>query len=129
MQIFHCKTNMECICSNLLIGVELNVQFTMNGMCTKNSILIYVARTSNNRVISVVACCHSVKLCAFAAQALQLQQNVAVTKTWRSCQVQPLQKECVIGAVRCKKVGMLLQPLHWRCVQCVIHHERDVREE
>jgi len=23
----------------------------------------------------------------------------------------------------------LLQPLRWRCVQCVIHHERDVREE
>jgi len=25
--------------------------------------------------------------------------------------------------------GMLLQPLRWRCVDCVIHHERDVREE
>jgi len=24
---------------------------------------------------------------------------------------------------------MLLQPLRWRCVDCVIHHERDVREE
>jgi len=24
---------------------------------------------------------------------------------------------------------MLLQPLRWRCVECVIHHERDVREE
>jgi len=23
---------------------------------------------------------------------------------------------------------MLLQPLRWRCVECVIHHERDVRE-
>jgi len=22
-----------------------------------------------------------------------------------------------------------LQPLRWRCVKCVIHHERDVREE
>jgi len=22
-----------------------------------------------------------------------------------------------------------LQPLRWRCVDCVIHHERDVREE
>jgi len=22
-----------------------------------------------------------------------------------------------------------LQPLRWRCVECVIHHERDVREE
>jgi len=24
---------------------------------------------------------------------------------------------------------ILLQPLWWRCVHCVIHHERDVREE
>jgi len=24
---------------------------------------------------------------------------------------------------------MLLQPLGWRCVECVIHNERDVREE
>jgi len=28
-----------------------------------------------------------------------------------------------------KKEGMLLQPLRWCCVDCVIHHERDVREE
>jgi len=24
---------------------------------------------------------------------------------------------------------MLLQPIRWRCIVCVIHHERDVREE
>jgi len=24
---------------------------------------------------------------------------------------------------------VLLQPLGWRCVECVIHHGRDVREE
>jgi len=24
---------------------------------------------------------------------------------------------------------LLLQPLRWRCFECVIHHERDVREE
>jgi len=24
---------------------------------------------------------------------------------------------------------LLLQPLSWRCVECAIHHERDVREE
>jgi len=23
----------------------------------------------------------------------------------------------------------VLQPLRWRCVECVIHHQRDVREE
>jgi len=41
--------------------------------------------------------------------------------------VKPSQKERAIGAVRCKKEGMLLQPL--RSVECAIHHERDVREE
>jgi len=48
---------------------------------------------------------------------------------WRSCRVQPSHKESTIGAVRCKKEGMLLQPLRWCCVECVIPHERDVREE
>jgi len=23
----------------------------------------------------------------------------------------------------------MLQPLRWRCVECVIHHDRDMREE
>jgi len=27
------------------------------------------------------------------------------------------------------KVNTLLQPLRWYYVECVIHHERDVREE
>jgi len=44
------------------------------------------------RAISVVACCHSVKLCAFAAHAFQSQQS---------------------GVVHCKKEGVLLQPLSW----------------
>ena len=52
-----------------------------------------------------------------------------VTRMWRSCRVQPSHKESAIGVFRSKKVGMLLQPLRWCCVDCVIHHERDVREE
>ena len=56
-------------------------------------------------------------------------QNGAVTRMWRSCHGQPSHKERAIGAVRCKKEGTLLQPLRWCCVDCVIHHERDVREE
>jgi len=32
-------------------------------------------------------------------------------------------KICAIGVVRCKKDGMLLQPLHWRC------DEWDVRKQ
>jgi len=80
-------------------------------------------------VNSIVACCHSAKLWAYAALDFRSQQNGAVTRMWRSCWVKPSHKECVIGAVRCKKEGMLLQPLRWCCVDCVIHHERDVREE
>jgi len=83
----------------------------------------------SRRVISIVACCNSVKLYALPARAFRSQQNGAVTRMWRSCCVKPSQKERAIGAVRCKKEGMLLQPLRWQCVECVIHHERDVREE
>ena len=82
----------------------------------------------SGHVISIFACCHSVKRCALAAQSFRSRQNGAVTRIWRSCQVQPSQKERAIGAVRCKKEGMLLQPLRWRCVECAIHHERGVRE-
>ena len=83
----------------------------------------------SRRVISIVACCRGAKLCAHAAQDFQLQQNGAVTRMWRSCQGQPSHKERAIGVVRCEKEGMLLQLLRWCCVDCVIHHERDVREE
>jgi len=41
-------------CCNLSVGVVLNVWFTKNGMCAKNNTHIYVAETSNRRVI--VAC-------------------------------------------------------------------------
>ena len=80
-------------------------------------------------VNSIVACCHSAKLWTYAARDFRSQQNGAVTRMWRSCGVQPSHKERAIGAVHCKKEGMLLQPLRWCCVDCVIHHERDVREE
>jgi len=80
-------------------------------------------------MISIVACCHGAKFCAHAARDFRSQQNGAVTRMWRLCQVQPSPKERAIGVVRCKKEGMLLQPLWWRCVDYVIHHERDVREE
>jgi len=62
---------------------------------------------------------------SFAHMPLRLfrsQQNGAVTRMWRSCYVKPSQKERAIGAVRCKKEGMLLKPLRWRCAECVIHH-------
>jgi len=80
-------------------------------------------------MISIVACCHSAKLCAHAARDFRSQQNGAVTRMWRSCRVQPSHKEHAIGVVRCEKEGMSWQSLQWRCVDCVVHHERDVREE
>ena len=30
---------------------------------------------------------------------------------------------------RLLRSSVMLQPLRWRCVDCMIHHERDVREE
>jgi len=80
-------------------------------------------------VNSIVAFCHGVKLCTHAARDFRSQQNGAVTRMWRSFGVQPSHKERAIGVVCCEKEGMLLQPLRWCCVDCVIHHERDVREE
>jgi len=80
-------------------------------------------------MISIVACCGGAKLSPHAAWDFQSQQTGAVTRMWRSYCVQPSHKEHAIGVVRCKKEGMLLQPLRWRCIDCVIHHEQDVREE
>jgi len=43
--------------------------------------------------------------------------------------------KCKISYEVLRKVGnnyyyfVLLQPLRWCCVDCVIHHEQDVREE
>jgi len=122
----------HCYCCNLSGGVALIVWFTTNGMCAKNKISSMWREQAiiewSRRVISIVACCHSVKLCAHAARDFLSQQNGAVTRMWRSCRVQPSHKERAIGVVRCKKAGMLLQLLRWCCVDCVIHHERDVRE-
>jgi len=92
---------------------------------------IYLARTSHNRVISsrdfYLCCCllpqcEALRTCR-SAWAFRSQQNGAVTRMRRSCQVQTSQKDRAIGA------GMLLQPLRWRCVKCAIHYERDVCEE
>ena len=44
----------QVCCCNLSVEVALNVRFTTKWMCAKNNtyILVYVARTSNSRVIS-----------------------------------------------------------------------------
>ena len=95
---------------------------------------IHVARTSNNRVISIAAhdfyCCllpqcEALRTCR---SGFPIATKWCCDRMWRSCCVKPSQKERAIGAVRCKNEGMLLQPIGWRCVACVIHQERDVRE-
>jgi len=131
------RSNTELVlykgCWNLSGGVALIVWFTTNGMCAKNKNICMWHEQAiiewSRRVISIAACCHGAKFCAHAARDFRSQQNGAVTRMWRSCYVQPSHKERAIGVVRCKKEGMLLQTLRWRCVECVIHHERDVREE
>ena len=67
-------------CCNLSVGVALNVWFTTNGMCAKNNTHIYLWREQAIiewlwHVISIVACRHSLKLCALAARAFRSQQN------------------------------------------------------
>jgi len=79
--------------------------------------------------ICLALCCHGAKLCSHAARDFWSPQNGAVTRMWRSCRIQPSHKECAIGVVCCKKEEMFLQPLRWRCVDCVIHHEWDMRKE
>jgi len=52
------KVGWKLYCCNLSVGVALNVRFTTNGMCANNT-RIYMARTSNNRVIASgdLCCC------------------------------------------------------------------------
>ena len=64
-------------CCNLSVGVALIVWFTTNGMCEKNN-NIHMRREQaiiewSWRVNSIVACCHSVKLCALATRAFRSQ--------------------------------------------------------
>jgi len=53
------KTGTGWCCCNLSGGVALNVWFTTNGKCVKNNTDIYVAWTSNKRVIAArdLYCC------------------------------------------------------------------------
>ena len=72
-------------------------------MCRKHAEIEWARRG-----MSIVACCHSVKLCILAAWAFQSLQSGPLTRMWRWCQVQPSQKECATGTVHSKKEGTLL---------------------
>ena len=64
-------------CCNLSGGVALIVWFTTNGMCAKNKNICMWREQAiiewSRRVISIVACCHSAKLCAHAARDFRSQ--------------------------------------------------------
>ena len=100
----------------------LIVWFTTNRMCAKNKNICMWREQAiewSRRVISIVACCHSAKLCAHATRDFQSQQNGAATRTWSSCRVRPLHKEHAISAVRRKKgrdvVATSLVVFCWLC--------------
>jgi len=58
----------------LLVGAMVNARYTTNRVCAKNNTWHKQAIIEWSWcLISVVACCHSVKLCALAAQALESQ--------------------------------------------------------
>ena len=69
---------------NLSVDVALIVWFTTNGMCSKNN-NIYTWREQaiiewSRRVNSIVACCHSAKLCAHAARAFRSHHGQAACR-------------------------------------------------
>jgi len=100
---FNATWKLFVYCCNLSGGGALIVWFTTNGMCVKNNTIIYVSQASNSkrdcdvevlpmltyqrlnimtsvrkerlrRMISIVACCHDAKLCAYAARDFRSQQ-------------------------------------------------------
>ena len=69
-------------CYNLSGSVALIVWFTTNGMCAKNKNISMWHEQAiiewSRQEISIVACCHSAKLCAHAAWDFRSQQH----STW-----------------------------------------------
>ena len=103
------------------------------GCAWRTTPYIYVARTSNNRVIMA---CELLLLAATVQSIAHMPLGISdhnIMVLWPGCEgcaefnVHTKNVQSVRFVV--KKEGMLLQPLWWCCVDCVIHHERDVCEE
>ena len=153
-----CPQKLRLYCCNLSGGVALVVCFTTNKMCVKNNTIIYVARASSSKtdcdvVALPILTCERLNmmtsLCEERLRAWSLLLLAATVRRfahmplgvsnrikmvlWPGCggraEFRPSHKERAICVVRCKKEGMLLQPLRWCCVDCVIHHQQDVREK
>ena len=99
-----------------------------SGMCAK--LCTVVASNNRDHALQSLYCCLLPQCKALCTCCL----GFPITTKWCCDQdvkvvlCETFTKRSVIGEVHCKK-EMLLQPLCWRCVKCVIHHERDVREE
>ena len=81
-------------------------------ICAKNNTHLHVARTT--KVISIIACCHSVKLCALAAWAFRSQQmQTSPARMWPQHHLPPqalkLQKgkSCWVNGASCLSKGTI----------------------
>ena len=129
-----------CYCCNLSGGVALIVWFTTNGMCAQNKICVCGANKQywsdlvgwSTDLVGWSLLLLAATVRSFAHMLLGFpiatkwccDQDVEVVRssafTQRTCD------RC--GSLQ-KRRGLLLQPLQWCCVDCVIQHERDMREE
>jgi len=96
-------------CCNLSVGIALNKRFTTNGMCVKIT-PIHIWRKQaiiqwSWHVISIVVCCHIVKLCALAAQVSDCNKMVLWLECEGCAKVQTSQKECAMVQFIVKRKG------------------------
>jgi len=72
-------------CCNLSGGVALIVWFITNEMCVKNKNMCVWREQAiiewSSQVISILACCHGAKLCAYAARDFRSQQYEMLQQT------------------------------------------------
>ena len=118
--------------NNRVISMEWSWWVTSNNACEPGEQLIVLANGDDESDLvrwSLLLLAATVRSFVHMPLGIPIAKNGAVTMMWRSNGVQPPHKERAIGAVCCKKEGMLLQSLRWCCVDCVIHHERGVHEE
>ena len=93
---------------------------------------IYVARTSNNKMISSgeLYCC----LLPQCEALPTCRSGFLIATKWccdQDVKVVPCEAFKNVRSVQfvVNNKGMLLQPLRWRCAECAVHHERNGREE
>jgi len=112
-------------CAECAVHHEWNVR--------KEQHQIYVARTSNNRVIMAceLNCCllPQCKVLRICLSGFSIATKWCCDQGVKVVTCETFTKKRAVSAVRCKKEGMLLQPLGWRCAECAVQHERNVRED